>query len=112
MRCCAGADVDVIDMTWLGSNVHALRHSYWALNREVIEDLRCEELPPQKRCLAVAVGVFALRCLVWAVSVFRELIVSRKRARQRTSRLDRREGNVWVYRVAPSSLTSIFDSDI
>ncbi|KAL8272140.1 hypothetical protein Esti_003933 [Eimeria stiedai] len=74
-------DVDVIDMTWLGSNVHALRHSYWSLNREVIEDLR-------------------------------ELIVTRKRARQRTSRLDRREGNVWVYRVAPSSLTSIFDSDL
>ncbi|XP_026193348.1 uncharacterized protein LOC34624072 [Cyclospora cayetanensis] len=74
-------DVDVIDMTWLGSNVHALRHSYWSLNREVIEDLR-------------------------------ELIVTRKRARHRTSRLDRREGNVWVYRVAPSSLTSIFDSDI
>ncbi|KAL8448018.1 hypothetical protein Emed_004017 [Eimeria media] len=74
-------DVDVIDMTWLGNNVHALRHSYWSLNREVIEDLR-------------------------------ELIVTRKRARQRTSRLDRREGNVWVYRVAPSSLTSIFDSDL
>lgn len=74
-------DVDVIDMTWLGHNVHSLRHSYWSLNREVIEDLR-------------------------------ELIVTRKRARQRTSRLDRREGNVWVYRVAPSSLTSIFDSDI
>lgn len=33
-------DVDVIDTTCLGSNVHALRHSYWFLNREVIEDLR------------------------------------------------------------------------
>ncbi|KJP89357.1 hypothetical protein AK88_01023 [Plasmodium fragile] len=74
-------DVDVIDTTWLGSNVHTLRHSYWSLNREIIEDIR-------------------------------ELIVTRKRARQRTSRLDRREGNVWVYRVAPSHLKSIFDSDI
>ncbi|PHJ22047.1 transmembrane [Cystoisospora suis] len=74
-------DLDVIDMTWLGNNVHAMRHSYWPLNREIIEDIR-------------------------------ELVVTRKRARQRTSRLDRREGNVWVYRVAPSSLTSIFDSDI
>lgn len=34
------SDVDVIDMTWLGHNVHSLRHSYWSLNREVIEDLR------------------------------------------------------------------------
>ncbi|PFH32079.1 hypothetical protein BESB_020200 [Besnoitia besnoiti] len=74
-------DLDVIDMTWLGHNVHSMRHSYWPLNREIIEDIR-------------------------------ELVVTRKRARQRTSRLDRREGNVWVYRVAPSSLTSIFDSDI
>ncbi|EUD66641.1 hypothetical protein C922_02962 [Plasmodium inui San Antonio 1] len=74
-------DVDVIDTTWLGSNVHTLRHSYWSLNREIIEDIR-------------------------------ELIVTRKRARQRTSRLDRREGNVWVYRVAPSHLKSIFDSEI
>ncbi|CRG98430.1 conserved Plasmodium protein, unknown function [Plasmodium relictum] len=74
-------DVDVIDTTWLGSNVHTLRHSYWSLNREIIEDIR-------------------------------ELIVTRKRARQRTSRLDRREGNVWVYRVAPSYLKSIFDSDL
>ncbi|CBZ51136.1 conserved hypothetical protein [Neospora caninum Liverpool] len=74
-------DLDVIDMTWLGHNVHSMRHSYWPLNREIIEDIR-------------------------------ELVVTRKRARQRTSRLDRREGNVWVYRVAPSSLTSIFDSDL
>ncbi|CDJ43821.1 Chromosome III, complete sequence, related [Eimeria tenella] len=39
-------DVDVIDMTWLGNNVHALRHSYWSLNREVIEDLRDGAAPP------------------------------------------------------------------
>ena len=40
------SDVDVIDMTWLGSNVHALRHSYWSLNREVIEDLRYVSIHP------------------------------------------------------------------
>lgn len=33
-------DLDVIDMTWLGNNVHAMRHSYWPLNREIIEDIR------------------------------------------------------------------------
>ncbi|KAK9173364.1 Alpha/beta hydrolase family protein [Cryptosporidium meleagridis] len=39
----------------------------------------------------------------------RELVVSRKRAYQRSTRLDKREGNVWVYRIAPSCVTSIFD---
>ncbi|KAK6590775.1 hypothetical protein RS030_132046 [Cryptosporidium xiaoi] len=39
----------------------------------------------------------------------RELVVSRKRAYQRSTRLDKREGNVWVYRLAPSCVTSIFD---
>lgn len=71
-------DVDVIDTTFIDQNVHALRHSFWNLNREIIEDVR-------------------------------DLLVTRKRARQRTGRLDRRDGNVWVYRVAPSFLTSIFD---
>ncbi|XP_954926.1 uncharacterized protein TA03480 [Theileria annulata] len=72
-------DVDVIDTTCLGSNVHALRHSYWFLNREVIEDLR-------------------------------DLIVNRKRAQDRTSRLDRSLGNTWVYRVAPSNLDTLFET--
>jgi hypothetical protein len=55
-------------------------------------------------------------------------MVTRKRARQRTGRLDRysnmyvfffltisrfrRDGNVWVYRVAPAFLTSIFEMAI
>ncbi|EEA04746.1 uncharacterized protein CMU_038120 [Cryptosporidium muris RN66] len=39
----------------------------------------------------------------------RELVVTRKRAYQRSTRLDKREGNVWVYRLAPSYVTSIFD---
>ncbi|EKX73023.1 conserved hypothetical protein [Theileria equi strain WA] len=72
-------DVDVIDTTCLGSNVHAMRHSYWFLNREVMEDLR-------------------------------DLIVSRKRAEQRTSRLDRSLGNAWVYRVAPVNINTIFET--
>ncbi|UKK01404.1 hypothetical protein MACK_002218 [Theileria orientalis] len=74
-------DVDVIDTTCLGSNVHALRHSYWFLNREVIEDLR-------------------------------DLIVNRKRAQDRSSRLDRSLGNTWVYRVAPSNLNTLFETII
>eukprot|EP01053_Blabericola_migrator_P006721 Blabericola_migrator_1__6720@NODE_33_length_18162_cov_161_418900_g29_i0_p1_GENE_NODE_33_length_18162_cov_161_418900_g29_i0NODE_33_length_18162_cov_161_418900_g29_i0_p1_ORF_typecomplete_len1130_score209_68DUF900/PF05990_12/1_1e33Lipase/PF00151_19/0_0018DUF2457/PF10446_9/0_031Abhydrolase_6/PF12697_7/0_07Lipase_2/PF01674_18/0_052DUF676/PF05057_14/0_17Glyco_tranf_2_4/PF13704_6/8_4Glyco_tranf_2_4/PF13704_6/1_2e03Glyco_tranf_2_4/PF13704_6/1_5e04Glyco_tranf_2_4/PF13704_6/1_2e04Glyco_tranf_2_4/PF13704_6 len=72
-------DIDVIDTTFMDTNVHGLRHSFWSLNREIIED-------------------------------FRELLVTRKRATQRTGRLDRRGGNVWVFRVAPSFLTSIFDA--
>lgn len=70
-------DVDVIDTTWLGSNINNIRHTFWFLNREIIEDIR-------------------------------ELIVYRKRACQRTGRLDRREGNVWVYRVAPQDVKSVF----
>ncbi|KAK2194661.1 Protein of unknown function DUF900 [Babesia duncani] len=70
-------DLDVIDTTWLESNVHATRHSYWFINREIAEDLR-------------------------------ELIVCRKRARQRMSRLDRSIGNVWVYRIAPTNFTTIY----
>lgn len=74
-------DVDVIDTTFMDQNVHNLRHSFWNLNRGIIEDIR-------------------------------ELMVTRKRARQRTGRLDRRDGNVWVYRVAPAFLTSLFEMSI
>eukprot|EP00917_Polyrhabdina_sp_WS-2016_P003369 GHVP01007486.1.p1 GENE.GHVP01007486.1~~GHVP01007486.1.p1 ORF type:complete len:263 (-),score=38.43 GHVP01007486.1:336-1034(-) len=72
-------DLDVIDTTFTDSNVHAMRHSFWNLNRNITEDVR-------------------------------EIITARKRARQRKGRLDRCEGNVWVYRVAPSYVTSVFDS--
>eukprot|EP01055_Gregarina_sp_Pseudo9_P002643 Gregarina_sp_Pseudo_9__2642@NODE_289_length_3280_cov_4_072508_g256_i1_p1_GENE_NODE_289_length_3280_cov_4_072508_g256_i1NODE_289_length_3280_cov_4_072508_g256_i1_p1_ORF_typecomplete_len696_score137_72DUF900/PF05990_12/6_5e39Lipase/PF00151_19/0_0024Lipase_2/PF01674_18/0_034LCAT/PF02450_15/0_065_NODE_289_length_3280_cov_4_072508_g256_i111553242 len=72
-------DLDIIDTTYMDTNVHGMRHSFWSLNREIIED-------------------------------FRELLVTRKRASQRTGRLDRRDGNVWVFRVAPAFLTSIFDA--
>ena len=34
------ADIDVIDMTWLSSNVHALRHNSFNLNRSLVDDLR------------------------------------------------------------------------
>lgn len=74
-------DLDVIDTTFMDQNVHAMRHTFWNLNREIIEDIR-------------------------------ELMVTRKRARQRIGRLDRRERNVWVYRVAPSFLTSLWDISI
>ncbi|CEM02740.1 unnamed protein product [Vitrella brassicaformis CCMP3155] len=69
-------DVDVIDTTFVEQNVHAIRHVFYTLNREIIDDIR-------------------------------EILTTRRRARQRTSRLDRREGNVWVYRVAPSFLVSV-----
>ncbi|KAG8457470.1 hypothetical protein KFE25_003774 [Diacronema lutheri] len=34
------ADVDVVDMTWLDANVHALRHNAFGLNRMMVDDLR------------------------------------------------------------------------
>eukprot|EP00922_Rhytidocystis_sp_ex-Travisia-forbesii_P003432 GHVS01005002.1.p1 GENE.GHVS01005002.1~~GHVS01005002.1.p1 ORF type:complete len:1134 (-),score=178.85 GHVS01005002.1:997-3987(-) len=71
-------DVDVIDTSFMDQNIGGMRHMFFNLNREVIDDLR-------------------------------ELVLQRKRAFQRTSRLDRREGNVWVYRVAPSFLKSLYD---
>eukprot|EP00918_Siedleckia_nematoides_P021787 GHVU01046936.1.p1 GENE.GHVU01046936.1~~GHVU01046936.1.p1 ORF type:complete len:110 (-),score=2.58 GHVU01046936.1:406-735(-) len=37
---CGHTEVDVIDTTFMQQNVHMLRHSYWNLNQEIIEDLR------------------------------------------------------------------------
>lgn len=71
-------DLDVIDTTYVDQNVHLLRHSYWNINKEIIEDMR-------------------------------EMLVGRKRAAMRSARLDRKVGNVFMYRVAPSCLTSLFD---
>jgi hypothetical protein len=64
------ADIDVIDMTWLESNVHSLRHNSFNLNRSLVDDLR-------------------------------ELIVDRKRAAQRHTRLVRRVGNVYTFLQPP-----------
>lgn len=33
-------DIDVINMTWLSSNVHSLRHNSFNLNRTLVDDLR------------------------------------------------------------------------
>lgn len=41
-------DLDVIDSTWLDANVHGLRHSYFAVNRWVVDDL-FEVLTTRKR---------------------------------------------------------------
>eukprot|EP01069_Polyplicarium_translucidae_P001447 Polyplicarium_translucidae@DN1664_c0_g2_i2.p1 len=70
-------DVDVIDTTYITYNVHFIRHTFYNVNREIIEDIR-------------------------------DILSMRRRAWQRSSRLDRREGNVWAYRVAPSHLGSIY----
>eukprot|EP00668_Euglena_longa_P000044 GGOE01000054.1.p1 GENE.GGOE01000054.1~~GGOE01000054.1.p1 ORF type:complete len:893 (+),score=256.80 GGOE01000054.1:92-2680(+) len=37
---CEWLDLDVIDTTWIENNVQDLRHSYWNINRELVEDLR------------------------------------------------------------------------
>eukprot|EP00992_Anisonema_acinus_P010910 TRINITY_DN6970_c0_g1_i3.p1 TRINITY_DN6970_c0_g1~~TRINITY_DN6970_c0_g1_i3.p1 ORF type:complete len:147 (-),score=22.50 TRINITY_DN6970_c0_g1_i3:140-580(-) len=33
-------DMDVIDTSWMENNVHTVRHNYFTLNRELVEDLR------------------------------------------------------------------------
>ena len=71
-------DLDVIDTTFIDQNIHKMRHAYFSLNREILEDLR-------------------------------DIILTQRRASSRISRLDRRRGNVWNYRVAPSHVTSIWD---
>jgi len=69
------ADLDVIDMTWLQSNVHSIRHNSFNLNRMMVDDLR-------------------------------EVIVDRKRATQRRSRLIRRQGNVFSFLQPPSHVVN------
>ena len=63
--------LDIINATSVSSNVHELRHSYFSLSREVIEDIR-------------------------------ELIVTRRRAEHRKSRLTRRyDSNIFDFLLAP-----------
>jgi hypothetical protein len=33
-------DIDVIDTTWMDSNVHAIRHNYFNINPTLVDDLR------------------------------------------------------------------------
>jgi hypothetical protein len=66
----AWADVDVIDMTWLEANVHAIRHNSFGLNRMMVDDLR-------------------------------EVMVDRRRAAHRRSRLVRKIGNVFSFLQPP-----------
>ena len=33
-------DMDVIDVSWMDNNVHSLRHSFFNVNRWMIDDLR------------------------------------------------------------------------
>ena len=41
-------DMDVIDVSWMDNNVHSLRHSFFNVNRWIIDDLR-EILSTQRR---------------------------------------------------------------
>ena len=69
-RAPAPLDMDVIDTSWMDSNVQTLRHSYFNVNRWLIDDIR-------------------------------ETVVNCYRARERTSRLTHRRGNVWSFLAAP-----------
>lgn len=68
-------DIDVVDMTWLDANVHAIRHNSFGLNRMMIDDLR-------------------------------DVIVDRRRAAHRRSRLVRRIGNVFSFLQPPSHVVN------
>jgi hypothetical protein len=67
----AALDLDVIDLSWLDSNVHGyVRHAYFNINRWLVDDLR-------------------------------EIITTGKRAAHRTHRLSHRAHNVWSPMAAP-----------
>jgi hypothetical protein len=68
-------DMDLVDTTNIIDNMHALRHSYFELNRTMVDDLR-------------------------------ELIVFQRRAAERTTRLAKKKGNVFVYVFTPSYVTN------
>jgi len=68
-------DLDIIDTSFVDGNMESKRHTFFAVNRDVIEDLR-------------------------------ELICFKRRARYRVSRLDRRLGNVYTFRIAPGFVTA------
>ncbi|KAG2447289.1 hypothetical protein HYH02_007619 [Chlamydomonas schloesseri] len=63
-------DIDVIDLSFLASNVNALRHTHFALNRELLDDLY-------------------------------DVVVLRRRARERMWRLEHVTGNVYSIAVCP-----------
>jgi pimeloyl-ACP methyl ester carboxylesterase len=63
-------DLDVVDTTWLEVNVHATRHSYFNINKLVVDDIM-------------------------------DLIVHRRRAKNRGHRLLCIEGNVFSFLSAP-----------
>eukprot|EP00198_Chlamydomonas_reinhardtii_P006459 XP_001695795.1 predicted protein [Chlamydomonas reinhardtii] len=63
-------DLDVIDLSFLASNVNAMRHTHFALNREMLDDLY-------------------------------DVVVLRRRARERMWRLEHITGNVFSIAVCP-----------
>ncbi|KAI9030503.1 hypothetical protein DFJ74DRAFT_702796 [Hyaloraphidium curvatum] len=63
-------DLDVLDTTFLQSNVQGMRHTFFGIARSVVDDLY-------------------------------DVIVERKRAKDRTSRLMRRDGNEFAFQTAP-----------
>jgi len=70
-------DIDVVDTTFVDHNSDVLRHCFYNINREFVDDIR-------------------------------EILVTGRRARDRVTRLDRRRGNVFCFRVAPSFIHSLW----
>ena len=58
-------DMDVIDTSWMDSNVHALRHNYFNVNRWMLDDIR-DTVVTRRRAHLRAGGLTHRRGNVWS----------------------------------------------
>jgi len=58
-------DMDVIDTSWMDSNVHALRHNYFNVNRWMLDDIR-DIITTKRRASMRSGGLTHRRGNVWS----------------------------------------------
>jgi len=58
-------DMDVIDTSWMDSNVHALRHNYFNVNRWMLDDIR-DIITTKRRAQLRSGGLTHRRGNVWS----------------------------------------------
>ena len=68
-------DMDVVDVSWMDGNMHAMRHNFFNINRWMVDDLR-------------------------------EILVKKRRARMRTTRMTHRFSNVWSFLAVPTHVVN------
>ena len=68
-------DMDVIDVTWLDSNVHGARHAYFNVNRWLVDDLR-EILTTGKRAAQRTHRLFHRAQNVWSFLAAPKFVVT------------------------------------